>query len=181
MAGVVLDAGAVAELAHHLEVERGPLTQPRGFERPPLCLEAGDPLLHLRLDVDDRLAELVLRRDVVRRRVDVDFLPLGEELAGQRVELGDPLDLVAEELDPDERLLRGGLELERVTADAEPRALEGRVVALVLEVAELPQHRVATVLAPDTKPKNGAAVVDGGAEAVDARDAGDDDPVAALE
>ena len=57
----------------------------------------------------------------MRRRVDVGLLALGEELAGQRVELGDPLDLVAEELDPDQGLLGGRLELERVAADAEPR------------------------------------------------------------
>ena len=120
VARVVLDAGAVAELAHHLEVERRPLAEPRALERPALRLQLADADLHLGLDVDDRFLELVLRRDVVGRRVDVGLLALGEELAGQRVELGDALDLVAEELDADQRLLRGRLELERVAADAEP-------------------------------------------------------------
>ena len=73
------------------------------LERAALGLELADALLHLGLDVDDRVLELVRRRDVVGRRVDVDLLALGQQLAGQRVELGDPLDLVAEELDPDER------------------------------------------------------------------------------
>ena len=105
------------------------------------------------------------------RRVDVDLLALGEQLAGQRVELGDPLDLVAEELDPDERLLRRRLELQGVAADAEPGAAQRLVVALVLEVDQVAQDGVAPVLAADPQLEDGRAVVDRGAEAVDARDA----------
>ena len=108
-------------------------------------------------------------RHVVGRRVDVGLLALGEELAGQRVELGDPLDLVAEELDPDERLLRRRLELQGVAADAEPGAAERLVVALVLEVDQVAQDRVAPVLAADPQLEDRRAVVDRGAEAVDAR------------
>ena len=113
------------ELAHHLEVEGRPLAEPGRLEHPALGLELADPLLHLRLDVDDRALQLVGRRDVVGGRVDVDLLALGEQLAGQRVQLRDPLDLVAEELDPDEGLLRGRLELEGVAADPEPGARRG--------------------------------------------------------
>ena len=61
VAAVVLDAGAVAELAHHLEVEGRPLAQPGGLEHAALGLHLGDPQLHLGLDVDDRLLELVGR------------------------------------------------------------------------------------------------------------------------
>ena len=181
MARVVLDAGAVAELAHHLEVERRPLAQTGALERPTLGLELADADLHLGLDVDDRFLELVVRRDVVGRRVDVRLLALREQLAGQRVELGDPLDDVAEELDADERLLRCRLQFERVPADAEPGAGERLVVALVLEVDEVAQDRVAPVLPADPELEHGRAVVDRGAQAVDAADAGDDDHVAALE
>ena len=172
---------AVAELAHHLEVEGRPLPQPGALERPSLGLELADPDLHLGVDVDDRLLELVLRRDVVGRRVDVGLLALGQQLAGQRVELGDPLDLVAEELDPDERLLRRRLELERVAADPEPGAAQRLVVALVLEVDQVAQDGIAAVLPADPQLEHGRAVVDRGAEAVDARDRGHDDHVAPLE
>ena len=168
VARVVLDAGAVAELAHHLEVERRALAEPGALEGATLGLETADPLLHLGLDVDDGLLELVLRRDVVGRRVDVDLLALGQELAGQRVELGDPLDLVAEELDPDEGLLGRRLELQGVAADPEPRPSQGRVVALVLEVDEVAQDGVAPVLAAGPQLEHGRAVVDRGAQAVDA-------------
>ena len=115
------------------------------------------------------------------RRVDVRLLAFREQLPGERVELGDPLDLVAEELDPDERLLRCRLELEGVAADPEPGAAQRLVVALVLEVDEVAQHGVAPVLAPDAQLEHRRAVVDRGAQAVDARHAGDDDHVAALE
>ena len=134
--------------------------EPRGLEHPALRLELADPLLHLDLDVDDGLLELVGRRHEVGRRVDVRLLALGQQLAGERVELRDPLDLVAEELDPDERLLRGGLELERVAADPEPGAGQGLVVALVLQVDEVAQDRVAPVLAADPQLEDGRAVVD---------------------
>ena len=81
-----------------------------------------DPLLHLGLDVDDGRDQLLRRRHVVRRRVDVELLALGEQLAGQRIELGDPLDLVAEELHAHDEVVVGRLQLERVAADAEPGA-----------------------------------------------------------
>ena len=82
------------------------------------------------------------------RRVDVHVLALGEQLARERVDLGDPLDLVAEELDADDALLRGRPELERVATHPEARASEVGVVALVLQVDEVAQHRVAAVRAP---------------------------------
>ena len=147
----------------------------------PSASSCADPDLHLGLDVDDGFLELVGRRDVVGRRVDVGLLALGEELAGQRVELGDPLDLVAEELDPDERLLRGRLELEGVAADTEPGTGQRLVVALVLEVDQVAQDGVPPVLAADAQLQDGGAVVDRRAETVDARHRGDDDDVAPLE
>ena len=150
MAAVVLDAGAVAELAHHLEVEGRPLPKAGALQGPALVLELADPLLHLGLDVDDRLAELLARRHEVGRRVDVEVLALGEQLAGQRIELGDPLDLVAEELDPDDELLRWPVRISSVSPRTRNRArLSAGVVALVLEVDEVAQHRVAPVLAAD--------------------------------
>ena len=120
-------------------------------------------------------------RDVVRRGIDVELVALGEHLAGERVDLGDLLDLVAEELDAHHEVVVRRLELERVAAHAEAGARQGGVVALVLQVDQLAQHAVAPVAPADAQPRDGRAVVDRRAEAVDARDAGDDDRVAPLE
>src|SRR5438093_6778988 len=107
MARVVLDARAVAELAEHLEVERRALAKARALERAALGLELADADLHLGPDVADRGLELVLRRDVVRGGIDRRLLALREELAGQRIQLRDPLDHVAEQLDANDPLLGG--------------------------------------------------------------------------
>ena len=114
-------------------------------------------------------------------RVDVQVVALGEQLAGQRVDLGDPLDLVAEELDPDDPIVRGRADLERVAADPEAGALERLVVALVLQIDQMAQDGVAAVLAAAAQAQDGRPVVDRRPEAVDAADAGDDDHVPPLE
>jgi hypothetical protein len=69
-------------------------------------------------------------RHEVRRRVDRGALQHGDRLAGERVEAGDPLDLVAPQLDAHPLLVVGGVDLDRVAAHAEGAALEGGVVAL---------------------------------------------------
>ena len=68
-----------------------------------------------------------------------------EDLAGRRVELLDPLDLVAEELDPVHLLLVRRHEVDDVAAHAEAQAREVVVVALVQHLGELAQEH----LAPD--------------------------------
>ena len=69
--------------------------------------------------------------------VERDVVGLAEELAGERVDREDALDLVAEEVDADRELLVGGEHGERVAADAERAADEAHVVAVVLHVDEL--------------------------------------------
>ena len=181
MAAVVLDPGAVAQLAHHLQVERGPLAQPGRLEDPTLGLHLADPQLHLGLDVDERLLELVGGRHEVGRRVDIEVVPFSEQLAGERIDLGDPLDLVAEELDPDDPVVGRRPDLEGVAADPEAGALERLVVALVLQIDQVTQDGVAAVLAALAQAQDGRPVVDRRAQAVDAAHAGDDDHVPPLE
>ncbi len=181
VARVVLDTGAVAELAHHLEVEVVRWRSRAASRTRPWASISAGALLHLGLDVDERLLELVGRRHEVGRRVDVEVVALGEQLAGERVDLGDPLDLVAEELDPDDPVLGRRDELEGVAADPEAGPLEGLVVALVLEVDQVAQDGVAPVLAAPAQAQDRGPVVDRRAEAVDAADAGHDDHVAPLE
>ena len=104
-------------------------------------------LLHLRLELgaelDDRALDRRLRGDVLRRREDRDRVEPRQHLAGERVEVGDRLDLVAEERDAVRGLGVGRLQLEDVALDAEAPAAEHGVVADVLDVDQLAEHEVA--------------------------------------
>ena len=74
--------------------------QALGLEELALLLEERELLDELRLDAADRPLHPLRPRDIVRRREDVHLRLLADHLAGHRMERVDPLDLVAEELDP---------------------------------------------------------------------------------
>ena len=146
---VVLDPVAEAELAHHLEVVLGALPDAVRLEHPSLGLEQLHLLLELVLDLADGALDRRLRGDVLRRREDGDRVELREDLARERVEVGDRLDLVAEDRDAVGRLRVRRLDLDHVALDAEAAAAEQRVVARVLDVDQLAQHHVAVRLLAD--------------------------------
>ena len=109
------------------------------------------------------------------------MVDLVEDLAGERVEVGDRLDLVPEQLDPVRRLGVGGEDLEHLALHPEGAAGEDRVVALVLHGDHLPEQRLALDLLADLEQDHLLAVEVGRADPVDAGDGGDDDHVAARE
>src|SRR5439155_16865256 len=131
---VVLDPGAVPDLAEHVEVVAGAGLEPLGFEDLPLGLELFEPVLELLLDPGDRLLDPLLGGDEVLGWEDVPLLERAEGLAADRVDDRERLDLVAEQLDAVGELLGGGPDVDRVAADADRAALEGDVVAAVLDV-----------------------------------------------
>ena len=147
----------------------------------PCGLEQLDLLGELVPDLLGGALDRRLRGHVLRRREDREVLELGVDLAGERVEVRDLLDLVAEERDPVGRLHVRRLHLDHVALDAELAAAEQRVVARVLDVHQLAQHEVAVVLLALGQQDDALLVLLGRAEAVDARDRGDDDHVAARE
>ncbi len=181
VAGVVLDAGAVALLAQALDIVACALDEALGLEQLVLVEEPLVALSELSLDVDDRSVHLVLRGHEVLGGIDIDGVHLGEHLAGQRVELEDALHLVAEEVDAHGQLLVGGQDREAIAAQAEAAADEVLVVALVLHVDEAAQRALAVARLADFELEDEVVVLAGLAEAVDAGDGGDDDHVAALE
>ena len=98
-ARVILDARAAAGRGDHLEVEIGALLEPLRLQQPPFRLQLLQPLGELMLDRLHRLLERRPGRHIVRVGVDLDAVEARDLLAGQRVELDDLLDLVAEEAD----------------------------------------------------------------------------------
>ena len=113
--------------------------------------------------------------------IDRHLVALCKDLPRQWIHFGDPLHLVAEELHAQDRLLAGGLHLERVATHTEFGATEGGVIALVLQVDEVAEDGIAAILPRLAHLEHGGAVVDRRTETVDAGDRRHDDRVATLE
>ncbi len=178
---VVLDPGAGADLAQHLQVVGGAHAQPLGLQQLALLLHPGEGLLQLLLDVGDRALHPLRTGHVVRGREDVHGVVLADDLAGERVQRVQRLDLVAEHLDPDGQLLVDREDLDGVAPDPEGAAAEGQVVAGVLDVDEAAQQHVPVDLLADLQPHHPVHVLLRGAEAVDAGHRRDHDHVPAGE
>ncbi len=147
----------------------------------PFLFQDARPLVQFRLDGLDGRAAPRLGRHEVRLRIDRQALVAREHLAGQRVERRQPVDLVAEQLDAQADVLVGRVDLDDVAAGPEGAAVEVVVVALVLDLDQLAQERLAADGLAALEREQHAVVGLGRAQAVDARDAGDDDDVAPLE
>ena len=129
-----------------------------------------------------RLGERRTRRHVVAVGVDVHLVQLARDLAGQRVELADRVDLVAEQADaPGAVLVVRREDVHRLAAQPERAALERGVVAAVLLLGQGTGQRVALDLAAHFQLDDHARVGLDRADAVDAGHGGDDDHVVALQ
>ena len=181
-ARIVLDAGAAAGRLHHLEVEGGALLEPLGLQQPAHPGQLGEARVELGLDALHGLVQRRPRRHVMRVGVDLHGRHLADLLAGQRVELVDRLDLVAEQADPPGAvLIVRRKDLDRVAAHPEGAAHEVHVGALVLQ-----RHQVGHQLAlrdrlADLQHEGHRGVGLDRADAVDAAHRGDDDDVVALQ
>ncbi len=179
---VVLDPRAEADLAQHLHVVLGALAQAVRLEQLALPLELRAARLELGADRGDRALGLAVGDVVVRGRPDRDVLEVvGDQFARQRIELRQRLDVVAEEHGAIGGLGIGREDLERLALDAEVAAREHGVVAGVLDRDELVQQRVAIDRLAASQQLHVALVDVRRAEAVDARDRGHHDHVAAGE
>jgi hypothetical protein len=116
--------------------------------------------------------------NVVGGREDEQLLHLADHLAGQRVQVVQPLHLVAEHLDPDGELLVDREDLDGVAPHAERAAREGQVVAGVLLGDQGPQQVVAVTLLPHLDLQRPVDVLLRRPEAVDAGHGRDDHDVA---
>ena len=143
-----------------------------------MILEPPASLLELGLDVRHRDAQLVGRRHVVRSREHRELVFGAQDLARDRVELLDPLHLVAEELDAIHLLFVGRHKVDHVAANTKAKAREVVVVPLIKHLGQLAQEN----LAPDRLSffyvQRFAHVVLDRADAVDAADAGDHEDIA---
>ena len=156
-AAVILDPRAAAGRGDHLQVEIGALLEPLRSSNLPSAIQLLQPLGEL---VADRLHRLLQRRPgrhIVRVGIDLDVIEAGDLLAGQRIELDDLLDLVAEEADPPGGVLIMRREdFEIVAAHAEIAARERLVVALVLQRDQLADD---LALVDRLRPSSGSKII----------------------
>ncbi len=167
---------------HHLDVELRALLEPLRLEQPAGMLQLGQPLLQLDLDAPDRLIERRLRRHIVRVRVELDEGELHGLGAGQRIELDDAVDLVAEQLHaPGPVLHMRRPDVDGVAANAEGATAEGGVVALVVQRHEVGDELALGDLLLRLHGHGHGRVGLDRADAVDAGDGGHHHHVVALE
>ena len=164
-----------------LEVVARALLEPLRFQKLPARPQLAQSPPELIPDRLDRLLESLLRGDKVLRRVDRGALHVAQKLAGQGIELGDALDLVAPEVHAQGRVVVGGEDRQRVAADAEPPALGADVVALVLHRDQLAHERGAVHPSSAVEAHHEGLVLPRLPQSVDARHGSDDDHVPPLE
>jgi hypothetical protein len=179
--GVVFDAVAVAYGLDHLEVEAGALVNALGFDETALGFEFFFPPLHLFNDGRHGGGLAFGLDDVVGLGVDGEAGVLLADGAEEGVDLGEGVDLVAEEFDAVGVLVVGGIDLDDVAADAEGAATEVDVVAVVEDFNEAAGDVFALDVLPFFEEHQHAIVSFGRTETVDAGDGADDDSVAAFE
>ncbi len=181
MARIIFNAGAEAHLLHHFEIVFRAHLDALGFEQLAVFLEPRDAFAQFLADGEDGALHLFIRRHELRgrenHRVDGRF----QLVSRQRLKARDAFDLVAEEFDAQRILAAGGAKFHRIAADTELAALEGDVVARVLQVHEAGEELIARQGLPGMDRDDHRLVILLAARAVDARDAGDDDHVAARE
>ena len=178
---IVLDALADTHFRQHLNVVVRPLLDALGLDE----LAFRGELLHLRValgaDLFNGGSLFVGADDVVAGREDGNVLDHVLLCTREGVELGDAVDLVAEELHPDGQLAHiSQIDVHDVAVDAELIADEINVIALILQRHQLFAQLVPLHLHPGPQADDHAAIVDGVAQRVDAGHRRDDDDVPPL-
>jgi hypothetical protein len=181
-AAVVLDTGTASGGCDHLQIEVGALFQPLVFQKLALGLQFLQPLGELELDGLGRLLQRRPGRDIVAVGVDLHAFQVGDAVSCQRVELGDRLDLLAEEADPPGHVLIVGREdFQRVALHAEAAARKAQLVALVLQGDELAHDLARVVIVALLQAEGHRRIGLNRADTVKAGDRGDDQHVVAFQ
>ena len=182
VARIVFDALAETQLVKHLEIEAGALLDALRLDQPAFTVEELDAQAQFLLDRLDRAQHGGARRHVVRRREHGEARQLVLQVAGQRVEQLQRLDLVVEQRDADRVLgVLGRKDVDHVAAHAEGAAMKVDLVALVLHLGQALDHVALPHAVADAHGENHLVVFVAVADAVDARNGGDDHHIAALE
>ncbi len=178
---VILDAVAVAELAHHLKVVRRSHPEPLCLEQFVRLLKFLKSDLKLMFDLAHRPRHALVASDIVGCRKHVSAFQLTQILSCQRIDHGNAVDSVAEHLDPQHVFLVRRVDLNRVATHPKVATAECHVVAVILHVDQAAQNVAHVVVDTDIQVEQVAFVLLRVAHAVNARDRGNDNDVLAGE
>ncbi len=135
--GIVLDAGAEAQLVHHLNVIHGALVDSLGLQQLAVFLERFFPIHHLTGNFPGGTLHFLLGGDIVAGRIDSAVGDYTLCRAGDHVEFADPVYLIPEELNADAPIGPAcGEDLHGIATDPEGVADKVDVVALIADVGE---------------------------------------------
>src|ERR1700689_1309870 len=185
MAGIILDTVAIADGAHHFDVEMRALDHALSLNDFPLAFELTLPPVELFVNALNCALLLIGRQNVValginQNAIDFVFSRTRTNFAGERIELSDSGDFATPELDAHGEIVVRRINLDHIAAYAKGAALEV-FGALVLNFDKLAQDGFA---------RDGLTLFDElhhsviglrGAEAVNTRDGSHDDDVATFE
>ncbi len=180
MARIVFDPAAISQFFHHLEIEHGPLVQPARFQEFILLFQAGSAFLQLRFDAANGVQQLFPGLDVMGFRIDGHSVVLFQNASGDRIDLGDGIDFVAEHLNAHRIILIGRKYLYDVAPCPEESPLKAIVLPGKLHFNQAPQDLIALDVLPFFQKEKHPVIGFRRTQTVDARNAGDDDAILAL-
>ena len=143
MARVILDASAGPDLEHHLDVEIGARLESLRFEQLVRCAQIRQSLHQLLANEGNRALDGRPRCHEMLGGIDRGLLQIRDRISSQRINLADPLYLVAPHLDAHALLLVGRQNFDRIAAHPERPALQSHVVARVLDLHQRTENVVA--------------------------------------
>ena len=182
MQAVVLDAVADAGRLKHFDVKGGALLQALRLQQLALLGQLLQAHRQFLLDALDRLLQRRARRHIVAAGIDADLLEAVGLDPGQRIELGDRLQFVAEEVEPPGAVLKvGGPDLDQIAAHAKAAALKAGVQPLVLLRDQLAQELALVIAFAYDHVLGHRRIGLDRTDAIDAADRGHDDDVIALQ
>ncbi|CAB4864377.1 unannotated protein [freshwater metagenome] len=166
---IVLDTAAETDLFHHLEIVGCAHSESLCLEELVLAFEYSEPVCQFGFDVRDGALHRFGARGVVRCREDAHRIHCLDDLTGERVQLVQCLNLVAEHFYSDRQLFILRDDFERVATHAKFASTEVDIVALVLHSDESTDDIGSTDCLADLKSQHRIKVFLRRAKTVDAR------------
>ena len=179
--GIVFDARAKADFPQHLHIVFGALTNALRLDQLAVFFKIFDTLLHFGLNIPKCLFQFVLGCDIMRSRIDGHMIQKAHGCAGNRMDLGNPIDFIPEELHANGIVIGVSQpNFQRITPNAEAVSLKSQIVALVLKLYQTAAQRIPIPGVSGAQRDHHIGIIDGVAQRVDTGYRGHNDHIPPL-